>query len=117
MINAKCNLGVGPEIVLGAGGFLSAYLGYTFCSSQFRQSELYVLDTTSPTKNPYENSMNKYVYGTAMSFEPEGFVKEYGARFTYSMQTVQLRIYGVDTNSSPDDIYFQMYGLEVYKFF
>ena len=61
--------------------------------------------------------MNKYVYGIAMSFEPEGFVKEYGARFTYSMQTVQLRIYGVDTNSSPDDIYFQMYGLELYKFF
>ena len=50
MIDAKCKFGPGIEAILGAEGFINFHVGYTYCKSELKQSEVYVLDTTSPTK-------------------------------------------------------------------
>jgi hypothetical protein len=117
VIDAKCKFGPGIEAILGAGGFINFHVGYTYCKSELKQSEVYILDTTSPTRNPYENSMNKFTRGLSLTLEdPSTRDKKWGLRFTYSLETIELKIYGVIRDSDPEQPTFQMYGTEFYTF-
>ena len=117
VIDAKCMFGPGIEVILGAGGFINFHAGYTYCKSELKQSEVYVLDTTSPTGNPYKNSMNKFTRGLSLTLEdPSKRDKKWGLRFTYSLETIELKIYGVNRDSNPEQPTFQMYGAEFYTF-
>ena len=109
VIDAECKFGPGVEAILGAGGFINFHVGYTYCKSELKQSEVYILDTTSPTKNPYDNSMNKFTRGFSLTLEdPSIREKKWGMRFTYSLETIELKIYGVNRDSDPENPTFQM---------
>lgn len=117
VIDAECKFGPGVEAILGAGGFINFHVGYTYCKSELKQSEVYILDTTSPTKNPYDNSMNKFTRGFSLTLEdPSIREKKWGMRFTYSLETIELKIYGVNRDSDPENPTFQMYGVDFYTF-
>ena len=78
------------------------------CKSELKQSEVYVLDTTAPTKNLCENSMNKFTIRLLLTLEdPSKRDKKWGFWSTYSLEKIKLKIYGVNLDSNPKQPTFQ----------
>ena len=108
MIDTKCKFGSGIEVILGAEGFTNFMSAIPDCKSELKQSEVYVLDTTAPTKNLCESSMNKFTIGLLLTLEdPSKRDKKWGFWSTYSLEKIKLKIYGVNLDSNPKQPTFQ----------
>ena len=109
--NAKCLLAPNVEFVFPAkGSILQFHTGLTWCDSQLGTSEVYILDTSSPTMNPYQNSMHKYNLGAALT---SGDIdRKFGFRLKYDFTRMALNIR--NSANTPQYINSQSYGLEFY---
>ena len=107
-MDTECKFGSGIEVILGAEGFTNFHVSYTYCKSELKQSEVYVLDTTAPTKNLCESSMNKFTIGLLLTLEdPSKRDKKWGFWSTCSLEKIKLKIYGVNLDSNPKKPTFQ----------
>ena len=108
IIDAKCLVAPGAELVVAPGSPFNGHIGLSFCDSQLGMSEVYVLESDSPKRNPYVNSMHKYHGGVAFNFE----MRRWGFRLMYNF--TQVKLYIRETGVS-QDLDFQTYGVEVYS--
>jgi hypothetical protein len=110
IINGKCYTGLGGELIISAGSLVNFYGGVTYCSEA--QTQLYVLDTTTSTLNPYDSSITKSDGGVSISFDG----KSWGLRFLYELQNISVKVSGVDLDGETN-FSTQMYGIEFYSKF